>query len=1235
MKNSFSLRILAAFFVLLLGVKSTRAAVLTVGSGTVSSTVYPINSCWGYNYSQTIYYASDLIAAGATAGSPLTIANLQYNITTFVSPATWKDWVIYMANTTATNFSTTTSWLPVVGMTKVYDGTINPVSTGWYNITLATPFIWDGVSNVVIAIDENTPAFTCTAGWQNTNTTPTTTFRSIMYRSDATNPDPASPPTASARGASISNFRIFTPCVGAPTGGTAISSAGSLMCSGTSTTLSVTGGTAGSGIAYQWEVSTTSTGPWTGVAGATTDNLTIAPPSCNTQYYRLKTTCIASASSDFSSAVKVETSCALTPPYLETFESITAANTLPNCMSATGLGSLVTTYLAASTFNRSNHTPGGNKYAAFRFSSNDWIYTPPIMLTAGKTYEFSFWYIADGFTGWDTLKAAYGSLPVEGAMTTALGTPITAVSNTVYTKYKSSFVASASGVQYFGIKVKANGVPWYLSVDDISLQEVPDCAGLPSPGIASASPNRLCGSGVVELDLPGLPLATGYAYKWQDSTVGGTWGSDPGRPSFDGNKIPFKTGTIDKNTYFRCIVTCTITGETAVSSPVLVLAGPYEPPYFETFESITANNQLPTCMSSTGTLVETYTAPLATYFRTNHTPGGSKFASFRWGCNDYLFSPPMNLKAGYQYIISFWYITDGFTGWNTLGVKMGTDATAAGMTTSLKMLTTPINTTYQQYTDTIIAPATGTFYFGIYCNATSVPWYLSIDDIGVQFRPCNGKPDAGTITSTIPSGAGTCPKSLVTLNASGATPTFVQGIKYQWQRRDLSSPVSWNNVSGANSEILSSDTLGGYEYRFVVVCTNTGDSSFSPVFVLPQLNAHPPISISPSATPATFCLGDTVKFNATNFSGTTYDWMKDSVVIPGWKFSDIGITEAGTYMVKASSSVAPCPAYSNEVVLNVNDPGYAVSISTPADSIICEGKVITLFGTASKPGVTYQWSKNNSPIAGATGNSILINTTGYYQIRAFDGSSFCPALSRTVFIKVNPAPAAVIKVPGGTTACENDGVLLKAPSGLFAYEWSKNGLTVVGMTDSNQLVKAAGKYQVKVRSAEGCVSVSSTIDVTILPAPTPTISKSGLVLTTSSPYSGYIWVRNGTDTVSRTSTVNLTKKGLYKVYVEDANGCKGMSNPIEILDESLSLDEISATDNQIRLYPNPTNGNVTIESPVVINIEVKDMTGKTILMQKNSKMVDLSNYPDGIYLFIISDNDKLINQQRVTKISGR
>lgn len=72
-----------------------------------------------------------------------------------------------MGNTTQANYATTTSWVPSTTLTQVYSGTMPTMTAGtWVEIPLTTPFIWNGTDNIVIAVDENAPDYSCTAYWE-------------------------------------------------------------------------------------------------------------------------------------------------------------------------------------------------------------------------------------------------------------------------------------------------------------------------------------------------------------------------------------------------------------------------------------------------------------------------------------------------------------------------------------------------------------------------------------------------------------------------------------------------------------------------------------------------------------------------------------------------------------------------------------------------------------------------------------------------------------------------------------------------------------------------------------------------------------------------------------------------------------------------------------------------------------------------------------------------------------
>ncbi|MGB4384588.1 MAG: hypothetical protein WBI97_05990, partial [Bacteroidales bacterium] len=177
---------------------------ITIGTGTGTTQYNPVYNLYGYNYTQQIYAASEITAAGGTPGGQIYKIKFHWNGSGNLTNA--DVWTIYMGNTSKTSFSSNTDWVPLSSMTEVYTGQVTlPPSAGWVTITLTTPFTWDG-NNLVIAVDENVPSYGSTAYWYCTSTSPN--YQAIYYRSDSNNPDPASPPSASGRSYNRPNVQL-------------------------------------------------------------------------------------------------------------------------------------------------------------------------------------------------------------------------------------------------------------------------------------------------------------------------------------------------------------------------------------------------------------------------------------------------------------------------------------------------------------------------------------------------------------------------------------------------------------------------------------------------------------------------------------------------------------------------------------------------------------------------------------------------------------------------------------------------------------------------------------------------------------------------------------------------------------------------------------------------------------------------------------------------------------------
>ena len=83
----------------------------------------------------------------------------------------------------------------------------------------------------------------------------------------------------------------------------------------------------------------------------------------------------------------------------------------------------------------------------------------------------------------------------------------------------------------------------------------------------------------------------------------------------------------------------------------------------------------------------------------------------------------------------------------------------------------------------------------------------------------------------------------------------------------------------------------------------------------------------------------------------------------------------------------------------------------------------------------------------------------------------------------------------------------------------------------------------------------------------------------------------------------------------------------------LGLNIINTASN-IKVYPNPTNSVVNIESPLSVDIRLTTIDGKIVIDSKNVNVVNLSYLPNGVYLLGIFDGATglKIKTERITKI---
>lgn len=300
---------------------SLGQAFVQIGTGTSSNAItgYPApfgNAYWGAKH-QILYRASDLTASGLPVNSY--INSLGFNVTVLNSTAALEGWKMKVYTTSIANplsFGWFNSNLVAVSapMTLQCD-------TGWNQIPLTTPFIWNGSDNIIIETCFNNSSATYNQEILRTNSGLSgATFVRLLRGNNTTTvcTDTSLNNTWTNQRPIVRMGYNNTTCSGIPVAGTAIVSDVN-PCVNDIVQLSLIGINTNIGQTIQWQESTTSNGPWTNVVGAYNYNYYLTATA--TKIYRAAITC--SGNTVYTNNVSVTVLPYLTPG------TYTINNTLP------------------------------------------------------------------------------------------------------------------------------------------------------------------------------------------------------------------------------------------------------------------------------------------------------------------------------------------------------------------------------------------------------------------------------------------------------------------------------------------------------------------------------------------------------------------------------------------------------------------------------------------------------------------------------------------------------------------------------------------------------------------------------------------------------------------------------------------------------------------------------------------------------------------------------------------
>ena len=146
-KNNLKRATLTLLLAVLGSTGAWAADVVTIGTEGYGYDFLPAFSNYNYATSQQIFTKSEINhAAGNITAIGFHVKN---------GPST-RNYTIYMTKTSKDEFNSEIDWVKVSASDKVFEGDITFVQDSWNAIELDKEFVYDGNSNIIITVDDNT-----------------------------------------------------------------------------------------------------------------------------------------------------------------------------------------------------------------------------------------------------------------------------------------------------------------------------------------------------------------------------------------------------------------------------------------------------------------------------------------------------------------------------------------------------------------------------------------------------------------------------------------------------------------------------------------------------------------------------------------------------------------------------------------------------------------------------------------------------------------------------------------------------------------------------------------------------------------------------------------------------------------------------------------------------------------------------------------------------------------------
>jgi Secretion system C-terminal sorting domain len=385
-------------------------------------------------------------------------------------------------------------------------------------------------------------------------------------------------------------------------------------------------------------------------------------------------------------------------------------------------------------------------------------------------------------------------------------------------------------------------------------------------------------------------------------------------------------------------------------------------------------------------------------------------------------------------------------------------------------------------------------------------------------------------------------------------------------------------------------------------------------------------------------------FGSTTINSLDLKWQADSGTIYTQNLTGLNIAPGATYNYTHSNQWNATPGLYSIKVWTSNINGGSGDSNVSNDQILKSVSVASN-STTRRPLYEKFTSSTCGPCAGFNGsyftpfygtngsNLSLIN----YQVNwPGSGDPYYTAEvgSRRVYYNVSAAPTLFVDSTDGTnssvTGLQSDYNSASLKPAYFAINATKNlvgNVMTVNVTTTPYLDGTYKLYVVVVeKTTTGNIATNGeTSFKNVMMKMMPDANGTVISCTHDVPVTNSI-------TTDLTGT-NIEQYSDLEVVVFVQNNATR-----EIMQSTYAIDQALATDNfslaKIKIYPNPSNGLITVDSANEVDITVTDLTGKVVYVAKavtNQSALNLSALQKGVYLVKMSNQEGIQTEKIILK----